>query len=84
MEKKVEKFRISEPLRGQSLAALDIFFTVFKKDIRKSNHPIKSSYLSRNDIVNLVSSKVTHVCNIMTCFANFAVINLYITSRHIF
>ena len=34
--------------------------------------------------MNLVSSKVIHVCDIMTCFTNYDVIDLYKTSCHIF
>ena len=34
--------------------------------------------------MNLVSSKVIHVCEIMTCFTNYDVIDLYKTSCHIF
>ena len=36
-----------------------------------------SSYLLKNDINNLFSSKVIHVCEIMTCFKNNDVIDLY-------
>ena len=54
---------------------------ISKKGIRNSHI---SSYLSTNDIINLVSSKVTCVCEIMTCFTNDDIIDLLMTTRHIY
>ena len=86
--KNFEKFRISEPLRGQRSAAgifkknessgyityyvslESIFFTDFKKKAQETLSYI-NSYLSRNDIINLVRSKLTHVCEIMTRCTNY-------------
>ena len=61
-----------------------IFFPDFKKGIWNPNYLILSNYLSRIDIIDLASSKATHVYEIMICFTNYDVINLYMTSRHMF
>ena len=60
------------------------FFTDFKKRHKKLWLSHISSNLSRNDIINLVSSKVTRVCEIMTCFTNDDIIDLLMTTRHIY
>ena len=48
------------------------------------NNCIKLIFLSRNRIINLVSPKVKHVCEMMRYFKNYEVIDLYIISDHIF
>ena len=51
-----------------------------EKSIRNSNYRIflyKAVIYQQNGIIDLVNSKVTIVCAIMTCFINYDVINLY-------
>lgn len=64
-----------------------IFFTDLKKSIINLTIIIilnKAVFLLRNDIINFVNSKVTHVCETVTCFTNYDVIHFYMASRHIY
>ena len=46
---------------------------------KKTSKPLLMLY-----IINLFSSKVTHVCEIMTWFTNYDIIDLHMMSRGIF
>ena len=51
-----------------------------EKSIRNSNYRIflyKAVIYQQNGIIDLVNSKFTTVCAIMTCFINYDIINLY-------
>ena len=78
----------------KKLKALDIsliiytigryFLHWFKKNPENTHYLTQSSFLSRNDIIDLFSSNVTHVCEIVTCFINYDAIDLYIWCRIIY
>ena len=84
-KKVFKKFHISEPLSGQRSAA-GIFIKLKALDISlimcywKVFYSLISIKYIRDYIINLVSSKITYLCEIKTtCFLSYDVIHLYVT-----